>query len=495
MTSQKNILQLHESYNAGVPDERIFGGFMEHMGRCVYQGVFEPGHPQADAAGYRLDVLEALKGLRFTAMRYPGGNFASGYHWRDGIGPREKRPKTRELAWQSVESNAFGTEEYLSLVRRMGWSPMLTANLGTGSPEEARDWVEYCNAPAGTRVSDLRGGPPHGVKLWCLGNEMDGPWQLGHVPARDYAIRAQQAGKMMKDCDPGLELVASGSCSTGLPTYMEWDREILEYLGDLADYVSLHRYSANREDDTPHFLAEGLRIERQIQEMDAACRFVQAKRRSGKRAYLCFDEWNVWYKNMEMNGAGKEAPRLIEEVYNLEDALVVAQYLNAFLRHADSVKIANLAQIVNVIAPLLAESRGVLKQSTYHAFAMVSNRRGGSSLTPKLTGPTYDARDLKEVPVLDASALLDGTRLKVFVVNRDGKGEQSLEIRLAGRELRTLERGEVLSGKDPKAANTWDSPAKVAPQPFGDAVFQGGTATVNLPPLSFTALEFHLEKR
>src|SRR5579859_6874746 len=453
-----NILHLHSAHTVGVPDERLFGGFMEHMGRCVYQGVFEPGHPQSDDAGYRLDVLEALKGLHFTAMRYPGGNFASGYHWRDGIGPREKRPQTRELAWQSLESNAFGTEEYLALVHRMGWTSMLTVNLGTGSPEEARDWVEYCNAPAGTRVADLRGGKPHGVKLWCLGNEMDGPWQLGHVPARDYAIRAQQAGKMMRDCDPSIELVACGSCGTGMDTYMEWDREVLDYLGDLADYVSLHRYSGNREDDTPNFLAEGLRVEKQILEMDAVCRFIRAKRRSAKRAFLCFDEWNVWYKNMEMNGAGKESPRLIEEVYNLEDALVVAQYLNVFLRHADVVKIANIAQIVNVIAPILAESKGVLKQSIYYAFAMVSNRRGGVSLTPKLSSSVYDARDLKEVPLLDASALLDGNQLKVFVVNRSVKEEQSLEIHLSDKALRAFEKGEVLCGKDPKTSNSWDSP-------------------------------------
>jgi alpha-N-arabinofuranosidase len=380
----------------------------------------------------------------------------------------------------------------MALVKRMGWTPMLTVNLGTGSPEEARNWVEYCNAPAGTRVSDLRGNQSHGVKLWCLGNEMDGPWQLGHVPARDYAIRAQQAGKMMKDCDPSIELVACGSCGAGMQTYMEWDREVLEYLGDLSDYVSLHRYSANREGDTSNFLAEGLRVEKQILEMDAACRFVQARRRSPKRAYLCFDEWNVWYKNMQMDGAGKEAPRLIEEVYNLEDALVVAQYLNAFLRHADIVKIANLAQIVNVIAPLLAESKGVLKQSIFHAFAMVSNRRGGLSLTQRLEGPSYDVRDLKAVPRLDTSALLDGTKLKVFVVNRDEKTEQPLEILLAGRPIASFKGGEILAGSDPKAANSWESPDKVVPVPLKDVKIKDGSAVLSLPPLSFTALEFGL---
>ncbi|MBK8794051.1 MAG: hypothetical protein IPN59_13220 [Holophaga sp.] len=281
------------------------------MGRAVYQGVYDPSSAHAGEDGCRQDVLEALRRQRYTAMRYPGGNFASGYHWLDGIGPRSQRPVVRELAWQSLESNQFGTEEYLALCQKMGWTPMLTVNLGTGTPEEARNWVEYCNAPAGSRFANLRaanGSPdPHGVKLWCLGNEMDGPWQLGHVPAEQYAIRAQQAGKMMKDVDKSLELVACGSCSTGMKTYMEWDRVVLEYLGEMADYISLHRYVGNRNNDTADFLAVTNSIDQQIEEMDAVCRFVQAKNRSPKRAYLCFDEWNVWYKNMQMDGEGKFA--------------------------------------------------------------------------------------------------------------------------------------------------------------------------------------------
>jgi alpha-N-arabinofuranosidase len=367
-------ITLHTSFRVGEVDPRIFGGFLEHMGRAVYEGVYDPGSRHADPDGCRGDVLAALRGLRFTAMRYPGGNFASGYHWMDGIGPREHRPSVRDLAWQSVEPNRFGTEEFLRLCRNMAWTPMLTVNLGTGTPEEARNWVEYCNCPAGTRFADMRAAAgsrePHHVKLWCLGNEMDGPWQLGHVPADQYAIRAQQAAKMMKDTDRSVELVACGTCGTGMPTYMEWDRQVLEHLGDSADYVSLHRYVGDATRDTEDYLAVSGSIDRQIEDMDAACRFVQAKRRSAKRAYLCFDEWNVWYKNGETDGRGKFAPHLVEEVYDLQDALVVAEFLNSFLRHADSVKIANLAQIVNVIAPLQTQGDRLLVQSTFHPFAM-----------------------------------------------------------------------------------------------------------------------------
>jgi alpha-L-arabinofuranosidase len=306
---EKTSLHLHTRFQVGPVDPRLFGGFLEHLGRAVYQGVYEPGSAHADRDGYRTDVLDPLRRLALTALRYPGGNFASGYHWQDGVGPQDQRPTLRDLAWQSLESNRFGTEEFIRLCSEMNWQPMLTVNLGTGTPEEARNWVEYCNCPPGSRFADLRasnGSPsPHAVKLWCLGNEMDGPWQIGHVPADQYAIRAQQAGKLMKDTDKTIELVAGGSCGIGMPTYMEWDRVVLETLGDLADYISLHRYVGNPEGDTADYLAVTNSIDRQIEEMDAVCRFVQAKTHSKKRAYLSFDEWNVWYKNMQMDGKAR----------------------------------------------------------------------------------------------------------------------------------------------------------------------------------------------
>ena len=312
--------------------------------------------------------------------------------------PRAGRPVVRELAWQSREPNQFGTEEYLRLCRKMDWTPMLTVNLGTGTPEEARNWVEYCNSPAGTRYADLRAAngaaDPHAVQLWCLGNEMDGEWQLGHVPAEHYAIRAQQAAKMMKDTDNSIELVACGSCGIGMSTYMEWDRQVLDYLGDAVDYLSLHRYVGNYSGDTLDFLAVTNSIDRQIEETDAACRFVQARRKSRKRAYLCFDEWNVWYKNMQMDGAGQFAPHLVEEVYNLEDALVVAGFLHSFVRHADMVKIANLAQIVNVIAPILTSDDALLVQSIFYPFAMFSHGAPARRSTSRSTDRRMTARKM-----------------------------------------------------------------------------------------------------
>lgn len=494
---EQTTITLLSRFHIGPVDPRIFGGFLEHMGRAVYEGVYDPESQYADGNGYRQDVMTALRRLRMTAMRYPGGNFASGYHWQDGIEMRDRRPTVRELAWQSIEPNRFGTDEYIRLCRKMEWTPMLTVNLGSGTPEEARNWVEYCNCPPGTRYADMRAAnssrEPHGVKLWCLGNEMDGPWQLGHVPADQYAIRAQQAGKMMKDTDKSIELVACGSCATGMPTYMDWDRLVLEYLGDLTDYISLHRYVGNRHADTPDYLAVTNSIDRQIEDMDSVCRFVQAKNRNNKRAYLCFDEWNVWYKNMQMNGEGKFAPHLIEEEYNLEDALVVAGFLQSFIRHADVVKIANIAQIVNVIAPVLTCGDEMLVQSIFYPFEMVSRRRDGVALRVIVDGPTYESTRYGSVGYVDATAVMDGRKLKVFLTNRSVNESGTVVIRMADGAILSAECADILTGPDPKAVNSFENPDIVTVRPLETLQIKKGQASTQLPPLSFTARTLNTE--
>ena len=491
-------ITLHTGFQIGQVDARIFGGFLEHLGRAIYEGVYDPGCAHADEDGFRTDVMDALRRLNMATMRYPGGNFASGYHWTDGVGPRDGRPTVRELAWQSMELNHFGTDEFLELCHKMAWEPMLTVNLGTGSPEEARNWVEYCNCPAGTKYADMRAAngrvTPYGVKLWCLGNEMDGTWQLGHVPADQYAIRAQQAAKMMKDVDRSIELVAGGSCTVRLPTYMAWDEQVLEYVGDLADYISLHRYVRNDDDDLPDFLAVTNGIDRQIEEMDAACRFVQAKRRSRKRAYLCFDEWNVWYRDRGHDGRGLFAPHLIEEVYNLEDALVVAGFLNSFIRHADVVRIANISMIVNVIAPLLTRGDRLLIQSIFYPFEMFSQRREGISLRLAVDGPGYEGRTNGAVAFVDASAILNENQMHVFLSNRSADEAAPVEINLADLGAVSVGPAELLTGPGPKAANSFEEPAVVKAQPFSEVTVSPGRATLELPALSVAALTLDLSR-
>lgn len=494
---EKTRIVLDPAYIIAQVDPRIFGGFLEHMGRAVYEGVYDPKSGHADQNGFRKDVLEALRRLKMTAMRYPGGNFASGYHWMDGIGPKDQRPTLRELAWQSIESNQFGTDEFIQMARIMDWTPMITVNLGTGTPEEARNWVEYCNSPTGTKYADFRAAngskDPHNVKLWCLGNEMDGPWQLGHVPADQYAIRAQQAAKLMKDTDPSIETVACGSCVVTLPTYMDWDRTVLEYIGPFADFISLHRYVGNFKEDTSDYLAVTNSIDQQIEEMDAVCRFVQARTRSKKRHFLCFDEWNVWYRthNVEhTNGRGKFAPPLIEEHYNLEDALVVAGFLNSFIRHADSVKIANIAQIVNVIAPILTRADELLLQSIYYPFAMFASRRDGMAIQPALSGPGYESPSYGWVNYIDTSAILGDGVLHTFLVNRSTSEEAEVEIDHASGKIVAVESAEAVCGTDPKANNTYEQPNVVRSMPLRTVKVEDGKAIITLPALSAAAVTF-----
>jgi alpha-N-arabinofuranosidase len=446
-------------------------------------------------------VLAALRRLDMTVMRYPGGNFVSGYHWLDGVGPREQRPTLQELAWHSTETNQFGTDEYIQLCRKMSWSPMIAVNLGTGTPEEARNWVEYCNRPVGTRHADMRASygnlQPYDVRLWCLGNEMDGPWQLGHVPADQYAHRAQQAAKMMKGVDDSIELVACGSSNPNMPTYIDWDRQVLEIVGDLADCISLHRYVGNVDDDTLDYLAVTNSIDHQIESIDAVCQVVQAQQGNRKRAYLCFDEWNVWYKNRQMDGEGQIAPHLIEEVYNLEDALVVAGFLNSFVRHADVVKIANIAQIVNVIAPIQTRGDAMLIQSIFYPFEMFSRRRKGIALRPTVDGPAYESKSYGHVHYIDCSAIVDGDQLHVFAVNRNTDEPATLQLQVADQDIIALNDAELLIGPGPKAANSFEEPRVVQSETFAEAnldvTIGNGQASLELPPLCVAAMTFQID--
>ncbi|HLO28051.1 MAG TPA: alpha-L-arabinofuranosidase C-terminal domain-containing protein [Anaerolineales bacterium] len=492
---------LDREFQIAPVDARIFGGFLEHIGRAVYEGVFDPQSKHTNQYGFREDVLGSLQPLSFTAMRYPGGNFASGYHWLDGIGPRDSRPSVRDLASQSIEPNQFGTDEFMQLARLMNWTPMITVNLGTGTPEEARNWVEYCNSPIGTKYADLRAengaSQPHQVKLWCLGNEMDGHWQQGHMPADQYAIQAQQAAKLMKDVDPAIELVVCGSAEIGLPTYMEWDRTVLEYVGDYADFVSLHRYIGKWQSDTADYLAATNSIDQQIEVMDALCRYVQARTHSKKRHYLAFDEWNVWYRTQNaesVNGHGKFAQHLVEEEYNLEDALMVAGFLNSFIRHADVVKIANLAQIVNVIAPILTRGEQILLQSIYYPLLIYSQRREGIALQSKVKGPGYESPSYGFVQTLDTSAILGNGVLHTFLVNR-GTEVATAEIVTAGIELKSILSADLITGPSAEARNTFEEPNVICNQKFSNIELADQVAVVQLPPLSIAGISFGTDER
>jgi alpha-N-arabinofuranosidase len=466
-------LSLNTELNVGPIDRRIFGGFLEHLGRAVYGGVYDPGNPLSDQRGFRLDVIEVLSQLHMPIVRYPGGNYVSAYDWKHTVGPKSERPRRPDYAWQSIETNQFGIGEFVAWCQAARTAPMLAVNLGTEGAREAGQLVEYCNLPGGTTWSDLRIAhgqrEPFGVELWGLGNELDGPWQAGHVTADVYARRAFQASFLMKQMDPRVQTVVAGSSGRGMPSYLEWDRQVLETCWNTIDFISAHRYSENPNHDPDWYLAEGIEIDRILDDYASVIGYVRGRLRSDKRVYLAFDEWNVWYRARgaeHTRGNWREAPPLLEEVYNLEDALVCAQYLTAFLRRADLVKVACLAQIVNVIAPVMTRAEGLWLQTIYHPFALFSEHGHGLSLTPRLSTPTFAAGARGEVPVLDAAATFDPESgdLSVFLINRSRQEELSVEVRLDDRELGRVAFCSILGGGDLELENTWEHRDRVCPR-------------------------------
>ncbi len=479
----------------------LFSGFAEHMGRMIYEGIYDPASPHADERGLRKDVLGALRELNFRTIRYPGGNFLSGYCWQDGVGPRDQRPRRRDLAWQSIETNQFGTNEFVEFCRSIHAEPMLGVNMGTGTIQDAANLVEYCNAPVGTQYADLRAShgyrEPHQVKYWCLGNEMDGPWQIGHLEASEYATKAREAAKMMRCHDPSIKLVLAGSSSSEMPTYPEWDRVTLEWCWDRVDYHSLHYYATNGDNDTASYLALSRELESFVDTLAGVLRYVKAKQRSKHDVYLSWDEWNVWYKarqTRDMQGDWTQAPHLIEEVYNLEDALVVAQWMNVFLRKADVLKIACLAQAVNVIAPLVTTRDALLKQSIYYPFVLFSRLATGAALDVEVKAPLYPTTRFGDMPLLDVSAAYDeaNNTNAVFIVNRSQTQSLTVDLNWQDRVPDCLNAVYQVAGADPKAANTFENPNQVVAVPIEPPPVSDKTATLTLPPLSFTAVDARL---
>ncbi|HYP18299.1 MAG TPA: alpha-L-arabinofuranosidase C-terminal domain-containing protein, partial [Opitutus sp.] len=440
---------------------------------------------------------------------YPGGNFVSGYNWLDGVGPKDQRPTVLERAWNSLETNQFGTNEFMDWCKLVGTEPLLGFNLGTGTPEHAVAYVEYCNVDRGTKWSDLRRAhgyeQPHNVRYWCMGNEMDGPWQMGHTTARDYGRKARDSARQIRVIDPSLQLIACGSSNTILPTYLEWDREMLEECYDQVDGISLHNYYGNTPpltgNDSARFLAMNLDMERQIHEVTAVCDYVQGLRRSSKRLWLSFDEWNIWYRargGVFANGQRAFAPPLLEEIYNLEDALLVGGFLNSLMRQAERVRVGCLAQIVNVIAPLMTNSTGVLRQSIYYPYAWALKYAHGHVLDLHVESETYaikadglrpDFARNDRIPFLDVVATLnpENGQACLFLLNRDLTSERELVVEWRESAPQRVLAAETLTGPDLKATNTFEEPNRVVPATF-DVPAAGPKMTFRLPPRSYSVV-------
>ncbi|MDQ3696089.1 MAG: alpha-N-arabinofuranosidase [Chloroflexota bacterium] len=485
----------------GEVDPRLFGSFIEHLGRAVYGGIYEPDHPTADELGFRRDVLDFVRGIGVPIVRYPGGNFVSGYDWEDGVGPVAKRPRRLDLAWKSTEPNLVGTNEFVAWAKRAGTEVNLAVNLGTRGIDAARDLVEYCNHPAGTYWSDLRRShgleEPHGIQVWCLGNEMDGPWQIGHKTAVEYGRIAAEAAKVMKWVDPTIQLVACGSSHARMPTYPDWDATILDHVYDHVEYISLHTYYGLAGDDLETFLAQSLAMHDQIETVIAACDVVKAKKRSPKQMMLSFDEWNVWYhaRDRDRETMRREpwrvAPPLTEEAYTLADAVVVGSMLISLLKHADRVKIACLAQLVNALAPIMTVTGGTAwRQTTFYPYQQASRFGRGTALRLAIDSPSYENAEFGAVPFLDAIAIHqeDSDTLTLFAVNRSLTDVLPIEVdlrRMPG--YRVVEHLE-LADADPDATNTAERPDAVMPRTRGDTSVGNGVLSARLSPVSWNVV-------
>ncbi|WP_251452103.1 alpha-N-arabinofuranosidase [Microbacterium sp. Marseille-Q6648] len=505
MTDARARLDPHNAIAA--IDRRIFGGFVEHLGRHIYDGIFEPGHPEADGHGFRQDVVALVKELGVSTIRYPGGNFVSGYRWEDGVGPKEERPRRLDLAWHSTETNEIGLHEFADWLELVGSDLMLAVNLGTRGTQEALDLLEYANASADTAFTRQRtanGRPdPFGVSMWCLGNEMDGPWQLGHRNADDYGRIASRTAKAMRMLDPGVELVVCGSSASSMPTFGSWERTVLGHTFDDVDFISCHSYYQERGGDAQEFLASGVDMARFIESVVAIADSVAAEKKSDKRIMISFDEWNVWYLHNEdgsesghefKGGAWPVAPRLLEDRYHALDAVVFGDLLITLLQHADRVRSASLAQLVNVIAPIMTEPGGpAWKQTTFFPFSITSRLAGDRAVRVPVDAGTVTSERFGEVAAVNAVATIDDEGVSLFLVNRSTEAAASLTVDLAplvrelGREVSLVE-SHLLHEDDIYAANSLDDRERVGVRPLADAAVDPTGLRLTLPPVSWAAL-------
>lgn len=498
---KKAELSLAGEFKVGKVDDRIFGSFIEHLGRAVYGGIYEPNHPCADEDGFRKDVIDEVKKLRVPIVRYPGGNFVSGYRWEDGVGPISERPKRLELAWGVTEPNLFGTDEFMKWCKKADTTCMMAVNLGLRGADDARNLVEYCNHPSGSYYSDMRrkngAENPYGIKLWCLGNEMDGGWQLGHKEAKEYAFLADQASKAMKLTDDSIETVICGSSNDHMKTFGKWEDTCLDIAYDSVDYISLHQYYDNKLGDTQSFLAKSMAMDEFIKTVICICDSVKGRKHSKHTVNLSFDEWNVWFhSNDDEVEKWSTAPHQLEDVYTFEDALLVGLMLITLLKHADRVKVACLAQLVNVIAPIMTENGGgIFEQTIFYPFMHASNYGRGTVLLSNTVCGKHDTREFTDVPDVDSVAVLsdDGNALTVFAVNRDPSESYDMCIKLLDLEDFSGKEHIEMCGFDKNAVNGFDK-INVFPVSGEIPTVDGKTAHAVLKPFSWNVIRFYKNK-
>ena len=499
--SKKAKMVIDKDFKVSKVDKRIYGSFIEHLGRAVYDGLYQPGNPLSDEDGFRKDVIDLVKELDVPIIRYPGGNFVSNFFWEDSVGPVEKRPHRLELAWRSLEKNEVGLNEFSKWVKKVNSEMMMAVNLGTRGIADACNLLEYCNHPGGTKYSDLRKehgyDNPHNVKVWCLGNEMDGPWQLGHKTMKEYGRLAEETAKAMKLIDPSIELVSCGSSALDMPTFPRWESTTLEHTYDFVDYVSMHQYYGNRDNDTLDFLAQSDDMDKFIRTVIATCDYVKAKKRGRKNINISFDEWNVWFHSnaadddITKNHPWQVAPPMLEDVYTFEDALLVGLMLITLLKHADRVKMACMAQLVNVIAPIMTEAGGggAWKQTIFYPFMHASKYGRGTVLQPIISTPVHDTTKHEKVTDIESVSVYneETEELTIFAVNRTLDEDIELTTDLRGMEGYKVLEHIVMEDSDLKAVNSV-SLQRVVPKTVNRSQIDGGFMTSHLAKASWNVI-------
>lgn len=504
VNGQNARIKIDVDRTIGEVNKMIYGNFVEHLGRCVYGGIYEPGSALSDENGFRIDVMEAVKDLNVSLARYPGGNFVSNYHWLDGVGPAQERVPRLELAWARLETNQFGTNEFIKYAKAIGSEPYFAVNMGTGTIEEAQNWVEYCNVKEGPYYAELRKkhgfAEPYNIKYWSLGNEMDGFWQMGHMNAEDYSKKAREAAKLMRLTSPGIKFVAAGSSNYRPDANPdEWNGTILSELKDVVDYIALHIYVGNPDNNYYNFMSTPLVCEQRTDLVRGMINRAMQKsdRRGRDPIYIAWDEYNIWYR--ARTSEAMKGTRALEEHYNLEDALVIAGFLNVFIRNADVVKMANMAQLVNVIAPIFTNEEGLFKQTIYYPLQLFSNNVHGTSLDVFVDCETYDTETFftglgesttqqTGVPYLDVSATYQDDELVICVVNRHRDQAITTDIiSQTGEFSGPFEIYEV-NGPDIKAVNDFGSEV-VKTVKKEDLKAKGTLVSYSFPPHSFTMLK------
>lgn len=503
--NKKTRIYCDRNFTVGEIDKRLFGSFVEHMGRVIYSGIYEPDHPGADDDGFRKDVLENTSKLGVTTVRYPGGNFVSSYDWEDGVGPVEKRPRKLELAWRSIETNEFGTNEFMKWARKASVEPIFTVNLGTKGIEDAAHYIEYCNFPEGTKYSDLRIShgvkDPYKIKLWCLGNEMDGNWQIGHKNATDYGKLAAETGKVMKIIDPDIELIVCGSSLSTMETFPDWDMEVLERTYEVADYLALHQYYGGQEKGTKFFLAQTIDMDEYINTIKALSKVIKKKKHSKKDIKFSMDEWGVWSVpgntvNEELKDSSwKVAPAISEQIYTLEDALLFAMMQMTILRNADAIKIACQSLLTNISACIMTEKNGESwLQTIYYPFFCMANYAHGVVVVSKKSGPVYDCPDFGDVPYIDELVVWnkEASEIVLFAVNRSEDNDMEIELDLNGFATECVKESVELTAEDKKATNRENHEAVIL-KPLETVSLASNTCVAKLKPLSFNMIRISVK--